>query len=265
MNNVTACLPNYNTSMYIKPCIKYFLKSKFINEIIISDDASEHSDIQKLEEIVKELRKKTDKKIILLKNDENVGQYENNIRLVEASSNDLLYVIDVDNVPQKNIDKTIKKILTINEKNYIYMPSKIYQFKNFYIFSKLLSLINKYYIVRYSKNDKSITYEMVKDHFLNNTRYTIDKHLTWLMVMGNFFAYKSTFIKLVPSNYGRLNYADMTAECMAICYFYLNNGGKIFLLKNFYHFHRKRTDSAAFFLSDSLFDSIEIFKKKFIE
>ena len=196
----------------------------------------EHSDIQKLEEIVKELRKKTDKKIILLKNNENVGQYENNIRLVEASSNDLLYVIDVDNVPQKNIDKTIKKILSINEKNYIYMPSKIYQFKNFYIFSKLLSLINKYFLVRYSKNDESITYEMVKDHFLNNTRYTIDKHLTWLMVMGNFFAYKSTFIKLVPSNYGRLNYVDMTAECMAICYFYLNNGGKIFLLKNFLSF-----------------------------
>jgi len=67
MTNVTACLPNYNTSKYIKPCLKYFLKSKFINEIIISDDASEYSDLQNLEEIVRELRKKTDKKIILLK------------------------------------------------------------------------------------------------------------------------------------------------------------------------------------------------------
>ena len=265
MNNVTVAIPNYNTSMYIESCIKYFLKSKFINEIIICDDRSEYSDVKELENLVYKLREKTDKEIVLLKNSKNIGQYENNIRLVKASSNELVYVIDADNVPQKNIDKTIKHIFSCGVTNYIYMPSKIYQFKNSYILSKLLRWIDKYYIVIFSKSNMLIDIEMVKDYFINDTKYTIDKHLMWVMGIGNFFVYKSTFIKQVPSNYGKLNNIDMTADFLAICYFYLNAGGKIYLLKNFYHFHRKRTDSAAFLLNDSFMNSIESFKKKFID
>ena len=150
MNNVTVAIPSYNTSTYIKECLRRFLKSSYINEIIISDDASESSDIEKLASIVDEMREETNKKIILLKNKKNIGIYENKIKLVKASSNNLVYVFDSDNIPQKNIDKIIKKIFMNNEENYIYLPSKIYQFTNSYIFTKLLSLFSKKYIVRFS-------------------------------------------------------------------------------------------------------------------
>ena len=112
MNNVTVVIPSYNTSTYIKDCLKIFLKSTCINEIIIGDDFSRVSELEKLEEIVFELKKETKKEIILIKNNKNKGAFENKKNLVQESTNQLVYVFDADNIPQKNIDQTIEKILS---------------------------------------------------------------------------------------------------------------------------------------------------------
>lgn len=51
----------------------------------------------------------------------------------------------------------------------------------------------------------------------------------------------------------------MSADFLAIYFFYLSNVGGLCLLNNFYHFHMKMENSAAFELGDKFFNSIEIF------
>ena len=54
MNKVSVGIPSYNSSSYIRHCIENFLSSKYINEIIISDDFSRLSELNELEKIVSE-------------------------------------------------------------------------------------------------------------------------------------------------------------------------------------------------------------------
>ncbi len=265
MNNVTVVIPSYNTSTYIKDCLKIFLKSTCINEIIIGDDFSRVSELEKLEEIVFELKKETKKEIILIKNNKNKGAFENKKNLVQESTNQLVYVFDADNIPQKNIDQTIEKILSNAQDNFIYVPSKIYQFESYYIISKLLSIFNSKYRVRLSKKDMLIDIEMVRDYILNDTDYTIDKNLMWVLSVGNYFVNKKGFNKHVAEEYEKFSSINVSNDFLAVCYFHLTSGGKIKLIENFYHFHRKRKDSAAFLLGDEFFESIQIFKKKFMD
>tara|TARA_B100002051_G_C16647249_1_gene591922 strand:+ start:398 stop:1192 length:795 start_codon:yes stop_codon:yes gene_type:complete len=264
MNNISVAIPSFNTSEFIENAIKPLFNSKYVNEIVICDDCSKSDELRKLEDIIIELKKNTNTKIRLYKNKSNIGIFENKNKLIDLCSNDLIYVLDADNIPQNNLDKIIEKIFITKNKNYIYVPSKIYQFKKFHKIAKFLRFINNKYIVRFSKENKLIDKNTVIDFITNGTRYTIDKHLMWVLSVSNFFIYKSCYEEYVSKKYSNTKF-NMSADFLGICFFYLENDGKIMLLKNFYHFHRKRKDSAALMSSKSFFESTEFFKAKFLE
>lgn len=264
MINVSVAIPSYNTSDYIEKAIKPLLSSKYINEIIIQDDCSEIDELKKLESIIKDIKNNSKIDILFFKNENNIGPFKNKNKLVDLCSNDLIYIIDADNIPQEKLDNTIDEIIKSDNKNYIYLPSKIYQFKNFHKISKFMSVFNKRYKVRFSKDNKLIDKKMVIDYVLNDTPHTIDKHLMWVLNLGNFFIYKTSYLEYVVKRHSKTK-LNISADPVGICFFYLENKGKIKLIKSFYHYHRKRENSWALMSGGSVTESIELFKKKFLE
>ena len=143
MINVSVAIPSYNTSDYIEKAIKPLLSSKYINEIIIQDDCSEIDELKKLESIIKDIKNNSKIDILFFKNENNIGPFKNKNKLVDLCSNDLIYIIDADNIPQEKLDNTIDEIIKSDNKNYIYLPSKIYQFKIFTKFQNLCPYLTK--------------------------------------------------------------------------------------------------------------------------
>ena len=62
---VSVAIPTFNSSKYILQCVKPILSSKFIDEIIISDDFSSLTEFEILKRHIEEIKYSTDKKIEL--------------------------------------------------------------------------------------------------------------------------------------------------------------------------------------------------------
>ena len=263
-NRVSVAIPTYNSSQYIQECIKPLLSSKFIDQIIISDDYSTEEEYYKLTNTINKIKKNTSKEIILSRNKSNLGAFRNKFKCIEMCRNELVYQLDSDNVPRNNIDLIIAEILSSGSKDHLFLPSKIYQFRNNHRNAKHLSLFDKKYIVRFSKNDKLIDLEIVKDYYKKNTKYTLDKNLSWVLNIGNFFTFKTTYNKFTHKAVEN-SAMPLAMDAIAISYLYLANQGKLNLLKNFYHFHRKREDSVSFTSGEKSDISLEFFKKQYLK
>lgn len=263
-NRVSVAIPTYNSSQYIRECIKPLLSSKFIDQIIISDDFSKEEEYFKLTNTINKIKKNTSKEIILSRNSSNLGAFRNKYKCIEMCRNELVYQLDSDNIPRNNIDSIIAKILSSGSKDHLFLPSKIYQFRNNHRNSKYLSLFNKKYIVRFSKKEMLIDLEIVKDFYKKNTKYTLDKNLGWVLNIGNFFTFKSTYKKFTHKAVEN-SAMPLAMDAVAISYFYLANQGKLNLLKNFYHFHRKREDSVSFTSGEKSDISSKFFRNKYLK
>ena len=263
-NRVSVAIPTYNSSQYIWKCIKPLLSSKFIDQIIISDDCSNDEEYLKLTNIINKIKKNTPMEIILTRNRSNLGAFRNKYKCIEMCRNELVYQLDSDNIPRNNIDSIIDEILSSGSKDHLFLPSKIYQFRNNHINAKYLSLFDKKYVVRFSKNGKLIDLLIEKDFYKKNTKYTLDKNLSWVLNIGNFFTYKSTFKKFTHKAFENLA-MPLAMDAVAISYFYLSNQGKLNIVKNFYHFHRKREDSVSFTSGEKSDISLDFFKKQYLK
>ena len=71
--------------------------------MINSFDKSLHSTKKKIEEIVNFYKKKLP--VYLIKNQKNLGAYQNKLSLIKASKNEYIYILDSDNIAGKNFDK----------------------------------------------------------------------------------------------------------------------------------------------------------------
>lgn len=98
---ITFAIPTYNEFSDIHPgnsikeCIDWPLQDDRIDEIVISDDCSEHFD--RLQNLVKDLPK-----VKLYRNNKNLGTFGNKKKAVSLSSNDWVILFDSDN----SCDKT---------------------------------------------------------------------------------------------------------------------------------------------------------------
>ena len=108
---VSVCMPNYNCSRYLPEAIESVLKQSYTDfEFIIIDDCSTDDSL----DIIKRYAEK-DKRIIVHKNERNVGQTKNlNLCLREARGDYIKFVFSDDTLVS---DDAVKKMVEVLESN----------------------------------------------------------------------------------------------------------------------------------------------------
>ena len=254
---ISAVVTTFNSSEYLADCLKSLKKSKFIDEIVISDDGSSLNEISNLKKIINESG--VSFKIKFYINETNRGAYKNKYDAVMHAKNEIVYLIDSDNIAMYNIDKIFNLIIKEKDKHSLYIPSKIFHFYNSVnIFSRLLNrLLGK--IEVFSKRNIELNKKDIQEIFQGEKIiHNKSKSIYWVLNIGNFIFYKSMFLKNTK-NTDNFSREDLSLDAVASTYYWLKNGNKIHLLKNFYHFHRKRYDSVSW----SEQESTKLSRKKF--
>lgn len=280
MKKYTVAIPTYNSSDYLRECIYGFKNSKYLDEIIVSDDCSKLEELEAIRKIIKQANKKFNFEIKLFESSKNNGAFINKYNLILASRNEWVYQIDSDNVPFPNIDNVISDILLNHQdQKFIYYPTKLIQFWKYKRFAKLFGFTQKKYRVLFSKNSDIFNTEKTKEainEFLNydssndlegspslKSAYLVDKHIFWVLNSGNFIVNRNQFLDAMKSglDFTRENTA---MDAVAFSYLWLNYGGSIFLHSDLSHYHRKRFNSVSYTEKESSVVSREYLTNKIL-
>ena len=281
IEKISIGIPTFNSSKYLSDCLKSLEKFKTFNEIIISDDCSNLEDQKKIEEIVNFYKKKLP--VYLIKNQKNLGAYQNKLSLIKASKNEYIYILDSDNIAGKNFDKIVKEhVLVEKRKDIIFQPNIMYQFWRYPKTSKILGSFIKKYRVKFFNNDTFLDIEEVKKSLLINSgdydlnviepglEYLKEKNekdiletkwIFWVLNCGNFIVNKNSMIEVAEKGL-EFNRSLRSVDAIVFSYLWLDYGNKIKIPKNFYHHHRKRDDSVSFVEKEDSKNAILFFIKK---
>lgn len=276
----SVVIPTYNSSKYLKECIRGFKNSKLIDEIIVGDDCSHPLELQKIKQIILNENSKFTFDIKLIESSKNNGAFRNKYNLIASSKNEWVYQIDSDNVPFPKIDKVISEIILNHEKKLlIYYPSKIIQFWQYKRMARILSFIQKKYIVRFSKKPvffdvdktKKALHELIEYDTTGEvegspeikSKYVIDKHIFWVLNIGNFIVNKNQFITIMKPGL-EFSREISSMDAVAFSYMWLKNDGKIMLHPSLSHYHRKRFTSVSYIEKNSSKISREYFTKQIL-
>ena len=116
------------------------------------------------------------------------------------------------------------------DKSVLYIPSKIYLFKQ-YKYEYLLKPNN---LVLFSLKKKVLDLEKMNSILENNKRFVISRNINWLLNTGNPFFYRSTYLSSLEK--ALLSDREIYAgDAIAMVYYVLENGHKISVSK-FHHF-----------------------------
>ena len=258
---VSIAIPTYNSSRYLYSCINSLKNSKLINEIIIHDDHSDDDEYEKIENIVDKFKNFLNLEIY--RNSKNIGAFKNKFKNIQKCKNDIVYQIDSDNIANSNLDTVFNYINEENNPNFLYIPSRIYQFRKYPRSSKIFSNLNKKYKVTYTNEDFVFDKDIFKEAIKEDKKFIVNKNINWILNSGNFIIHKKTYISTFEKEIKTNNRYPLDA--VAISFFWINNGGKIKTLKELNHFHRKRQDSVSFVEKDGSFESLQYFRNKFLE
>lgn len=115
---ISVAIPYYNNSEFMDKTLETLIIDNRISEIVIVDDNSQ--DLNKLEYLLEKLNSK---KIILYKNEKNLGCYHNKIKTVSKCTNDWCILLDSDNYIEKSYIDILYKLENWDT-NIIYSPDK---------------------------------------------------------------------------------------------------------------------------------------------
>lgn len=258
---LTIIIPTYNSSKYLKQCLDSIVNIKSVSEIIISDDNSDKNNKKLLKDVIHTFHEKN--KIKYVENTPNLGAFYNKFNAVKHSSNELVYILDSDNIAGFNLNKIINTIQIENNENFLYIPSKIYHFYNNvnFLTPAYKTLMNN--LETFSKNNLTLDSKDINSNF-NKRKFIMEdatKSIYWILNIGNFIVYKNNFLKNMENKL-MFDRKLLSMDAVAFSYYWLKNGKKLRLLKNHYHFHRKRLDSVSWVekedskISRSTFDQL---------
>ena len=256
-SKLSVAIPTYESSRYVNESLKSLIKTQCVDEVVIQDDNSNIENFRELEKIVGNYNSKLN--IKLFRNDENLGAFGNKLLNIKNCNNDLVYQIDSDNVTASNLDIVINQI---DDRNFMYLPSKIYQFRKFKKMAKFLSLFRKKYRVTFSNSDRLYDLSTFKKGINGEEGVTIDKNINWVLNSGNFIVDRKMYIEVLEPIFKQKFRPPLDA--VAISYYWLKADKKIKTLKDLKHFHRKRDDSVSFTENNGSYESLQDYRKKIL-
>jgi glycosyltransferase involved in cell wall biosynthesis len=232
-------IPTYNSSKYIPELLKKLTKLNYLKDIVIIDDNSKIEEQSKLEQIIADFQKSTKLNINYYINDKNLGGFKNKYKVVSLCEQELVYQIDSDNILSNktirflNNQKNLKKI----EKNFIYLPYFVRLFENK---SKYIELRNKK--LNLVKRELTLNLNDLNNSINNKSNIIQSFSIGYLLNIGNPVFHKNDYLRyLKEGNLMDKNF--LAADAIAAIFFWVKNGGEIYLNKNIGHSHRLRNDS----------------------
>ena len=190
-NKVDIIIPAYNSQKYISKTIKSVFRQTYKNwKLIIIDDASTDDTKKILETIYK--KNKDKKKIIILKNNINMGQAISRNRGLKYSKSKFVTFLDSDDFWDKNKLKNQIKFMLRNNYDFTYTDYKI--IKNNQI--KKIIVPNFYNYKRFIHNSSINTCSMIikkkiiKNIFFKNLRFSEDYFFKCQILRKGYIAYK---------------------------------------------------------------------------
>jgi len=256
-SKLSIAIPTYESSQYVEESIKKIMNFKCVNEVVIQDDKSSNQNYGELEQIVNSYKNKLS--IKLFRNEKNIGAFGNKLLNIKNCKNDAVYQIDSDNVTDTNLDLVINQI---NDKNIMYLPSKIYQFRKYKNVSKLLSVFRKKYKVTFSNSDFLYDINVCKKGINGLENVTVDKNINWVLNSGNFIVDRNMYLEVMGPIF--INEFRPPLDAVAISYYWLRSEKKIVALKDLKHFHRKREDSVSFTENEGSYESLQEYRQKIL-
>jgi len=139
---ITVGIPTYNSSIYLKQCLDSIRGPKVINEILISDDGSNESELLKIKEIVSIYQSKYSLNITFFESEKNMGAYRNKLKLIENSKNEYIYILDSDNLASKNLESVINKILKLDNPKFLLWSNDFTDLEKYFPKNEFLYVIN---------------------------------------------------------------------------------------------------------------------------
>ena len=190
-NKVDIIIPAYNSQKYISKTIKSVFRQTYKNwKLIIIDDASTDDTKKILETIYK--KNKDKKKIIILKNNINMGQAISRNRGLKYSKSKFVTFLDSDDFWDKNKLKKQIEFMLSNNYDFTYTDYKI--IKNNQI--KKIIVPNFFNYKRFIYNSSINTCSMIikkkiiKNIFFKNLRFSEDYFFKCQILRKGYIAYK---------------------------------------------------------------------------
>ncbi len=251
MKSVTLVIPTFNSSFYLTK----ILKSKYISffdEVIISDDSSSESEYQEIKTISKKFLSKLGIKNKVISNNTNLGGFFNKYNGVNEATNELIYQLDTDNLLTKS---TIDYLSEFKFKpDTIYLPGKIYLFKNYKQFYKKIIFTNDK--IQFDKS-------LVQDELNGSTKLIYQKNINWVLNVGNQIFLKSNYLEVLDKN--KISAQYLEADAYAQSYFWLKNNLNLEVNVVHSHFHRLRKDSYWNSEGENSIRSVEFYKQSILD
>ena len=113
---ISVAIPHYNNARFMPKTLEHILNDDRIVEIIICDDRSK--DFDELEALIKKL---DNNKIILFKNEKNIGCYHNKLHTLTKCNQEWVILLDSDNIINKEYIDILYEIEKWNN-NIIFAP-----------------------------------------------------------------------------------------------------------------------------------------------
>ncbi len=277
---LTVGIPTFNSSKYLINCIKSVINLETVNEVIISDDCSNPTELKNIEQIISQFNKKKSIEINFIKNKENLGAFSNKYNLIQSSTNKYIYVLDSDNIAAKNLDIVANKILNSKDpERYLFQPNTMYQFWNNPKTAKFLSQFDNKYKVRFFDEDSNLDLKYVQESLIANPGsydlkqfsnykdsltthlkkdHLIDKWVFWILNCGNFIVSTKKMKEIAKQGF-EINRELRSVDAIVFSYLWLKAGNEIKIFKDFYHHHRKRNDSVSFMEKEASSRAIRYF------
>lgn len=126
MKKVSVILATYNAEKYLREQIDSILNQDYmIDELIVCDDCSEDGTIEILEKY-----QMKNKKIILMKNEKNIGVNKTFFKLLEKATGEIIFFSDQDDVwLSSKVGEMLKKFENSDNNILVYSDNKVVDFK----------------------------------------------------------------------------------------------------------------------------------------
>jgi|TARA_Y100000389_G_scaffold73483_1_gene70113 glycosyltransferase involved in cell wall biosynthesis len=249
--NISVAIPTYRSSSFLEQTLNSLQGSNVIDDIVISDNSQDKIEQESLKKIVLKFK---DLNISLNINDKNLGPYKNKYICVQNCKNAFVYQLDSDNraIP-KYINQNFTKDL---KKDFMYLPGIIYLFN----YKKRQKFPNTFKSkkVKFVKNDVNLNLKDIQSEMVNQN-IIYQKNIDWILNLGNHLVNRDFYLSSLEEGLGtKLN---ITSDAMAQTYFWLKNGGELYVTKSLRHYHGLRDDSIWTLNSKLAQESVDNFKK----